>query len=98
MTLAGRRLQLAGTICGCGLVDQVSVPYALRLDSDLQVGDVTGTGCTVFGWKSGRMLANAVMASATTMTAAPRPANIGRVDGRRMGRLKPKRGFAAGAV
>jgi len=36
------------------------------------------------------MLANAVMASATTMTAAPRPANIGRVDGRRMGRLKPE--------
>src|SRR5207245_11113333 len=59
---------------------------------------VTGTGSTVFGWKSGKTLAKAVTTSARTTAAAATPANIGREEGRRMGRLNPKRGFAAGAA
>src|SRR3989442_14722928 len=59
---------------------------------------VTGTGSTVLGWNSGKTLAKAVTTSARTTAAAATPANIGREEGRRMGRLNPKRGFAAGAA
>jgi hypothetical protein len=43
-------------------------------------------------------LAKAVTTSARTTAAAAMPANIGREEGRRIGKLKPKRGFAAGAA
>ena len=85
------------TIFGCGCVDHVSVPYSLRAESDWMSATVTGTGSTVFGWNRGRTLAKAVATTARATAAAATPTNIGREDGRRIGRLKPKRGFAAGA-
>src|SRR5712692_4716137 len=86
------------TIWGFGWVVHVRVPYSLSADSDCRSANDTGTASTVFGWKRGRMLAKAVTTRATRMAAAARPANIGRATGLRIGRLKPKRGFAAGAA
>ena len=58
----------------------------------------TGTASTVFGWKSGSTFANAVATTTTSSAAAARPANIVRDAGRRIGRVKPNRGLAAGAA
>src|ERR1700730_2982085 len=86
------------TTCGVGCCDQVTVPYSLSADSDWISATETGIACTVVGWNSGRMLANAVTTSAASTTAAARPTNIGREAGRMIGRLNPNRGFAAGAA